>query len=98
MDIVDQSVSVDPVIPNKSKADIKEISELISIRNYVSESMSNFSIDKSSINTLSGILILLDKKIISALTCDEFKEFIGFSDVKRAVEEVRNMKLGPKKG
>lgn len=78
----------------------KELTDLISIRQYVVDSTGNSTIDRKTVNELNGILILLDKKIISILTGTEFKDYIGYSDVRKAIEEVAritNIKSGLKK-
>lgn len=80
--------------------DLKEITELISIRQYVINSMGNFNVDRKSLNELNGLLLLLDKRIVELLLNEEFKEYIGYKDVKKAIEEVArlsNIKSGIKK-
>lgn len=68
----------------------KELLDLIAIRNYVVNSVANPIFDRGIVRDLDGILILLDKKIAGILTGDEFKEYIGYADVRKAIEEVRN--------
>lgn len=80
--------------------DLKEVTDLIKIRNYISNSISNSSIDKSTISVLSGMLILVDNKILSILQGSEFKEYIDYKDVKRAIQDVikiTNIRSGLKK-
>lgn len=80
--------------------DLKEISNLIEIRQYVVNATSNPAIDRSTVTTMNGMLILIDKKIINILQSDEFKEYIGYKDVRKAIEEVAritNIKSGLKK-
>ncbi len=68
--------------------DLTEINSLISIRQYVINSLSNPAIDRSTVNTMNGMLILIDNKIIKMLQDESFKEYIGYKDVKKAIEEV----------
>lgn len=68
--------------------DLTEINNLIGVRNYVVNAMSNPAIDRATVNTLNGMLILIDNKIISLLQHDSFKEYIGYKDVRKAIEEV----------
>lgn len=80
--------------------DLTEITNLVNIRQYVVNSMSNPAIDRSTVNTLNGMLILLDNKIINILHSDPFKEYIGYKDVRKAIEEVAritNIKSGIKR-
>ena len=80
--------------------DLTEITNLVNIRQYVVNSMSNPAIDRSTVNTLNGMLILLDNKIINILQSDPFKEYIGYKDVRKAIEEVAritNIKSGIKR-
>lgn len=80
--------------------DLTEITNLVNIRQYVVNSMSNPAIDRSTVNTLNGMLILLDNKIINILQSDSFKEYIGYKDVRKAIEEVAritNIKSGIKR-
>jgi hypothetical protein len=44
--------------------------------------------DRATVKELDGLLILLDKKIASILTSDEFKEYIGFADLKDAIKQM----------
>ena len=78
----------------------QELLDLISIRNYVVISVNNPIFDRDTVRDLNGILILIDKKIAALLTGKEFKEYIGFSNVRKAIEEVRyqtNIKSGIRK-
>lgn len=70
--------------------DLKELTDLISIRQYVINSTANPAIDRAAINEMNGMLILLDKRIISILRGEEFKEYIGYANVRKAIEEVAN--------
>jgi hypothetical protein len=80
--------------------DLKELSDLITIRQYVVNSTGNMSLDRPTVNELNGILILLDKKIVGILKGTEFKDYIGYEGVKQAIEDVvriTNIKSGLKK-
>lgn len=76
---------------------LREISDLINIRDYICNSLSNASIDKSTISSLNSMMVLLDNKIISLLHQDNFKNYINYKDIKRAVNEINssmNIKSG----
>jgi hypothetical protein len=80
--------------------DFQELLDLIAIRRYVVDSVSNPIFDRATVRDLDGILILLDKKIAAILTGAEFKEYIGYADVRKAIEEVArqtNIKSGFRK-
>lgn len=80
--------------------DLKEITELMSIRQYVVNSTANPAISRETVSYMNGILILLDKKIVSLLKSDEFKEYIDYQNVRQAIEDVAritNIKSGLKK-
>lgn len=71
--------------------DLKELVDLITVRNYVVSVINNSAFDRSIVNDLSGMTLLLDKKIVATLRTSEFKEYINFQDVKKVVSE--NIKL-----
>lgn len=80
--------------------DLKEIVDLIAIRDYVVNSSSNPTVDRATVRELNGILLLLDKKIIEILKEQPFKEYIGYADVKSVIEtaaKLTNIKSGLKK-
>jgi hypothetical protein len=70
--------------------DLKELTDLINVRQYVSSAINNFRIDKPTVGELNGILLLLDKKIINVIKGEKFKKYIGYSDVKKVIEEAVN--------
>lgn len=79
---------------------LDEINSLITVRQYVVNCISNASIDRATVNVMSGMLILIDNKILSLLQSDNFKNYIGYQDVKKAIQEVaklNNIKSGIKK-
>lgn len=70
--------------------DLKELVDLIAIRQYVINSTSNPTIDRATVNYMNGVLLLLDKKIIKLLQSDDFKKYVEYKDVKKAIEEAAN--------
>jgi len=68
--------------------DLKELTDLIGIRDYVVNSVANPTISREQVRELNGMLILLDKKIVSILLGSEFKEYMEFKNVRQATEEV----------
>jgi hypothetical protein len=79
--------------------DIKDIVDLIHIRNYVGIAVNNSSIDKKKAHALNDIYILLDKAIIDHILDGDFKELIGFDGVEAAVREAaknNNIRTGMK--
>lgn len=70
---------------------LKNINDLINVRNYISMSVGNGSIDKKMVNYLSNLLLLLDKKILSILTDDEFKEYVDYKDLQNVIDDVRRI-------
>ena len=79
---------------------LKELTDLISIRQYVVNSTANPTIDRSTVSYMNGLLILLDKKIIEILKSDGFKDYVDYKNVKQAIEDVAritNIKSGLKK-
>lgn len=80
--------------------DLKEITELITVRQYVVNSTANPAINRETVSYMNGVLILLDNKIVSLLKSQEFKEYIDHKNVRQAIEEVvkvTNIKSGLKK-
>lgn len=80
--------------------DLKEITELITVRQYVVNSTANPAINRETVSYMNGVLILLDNKIVSLLKSPEFKEYIDYQNVRQAIEEVvkvTNIKSGLKK-
>jgi hypothetical protein len=77
--------------------DLQELVDLISIRQYVVNSTGNSTMDRATVNVMNGMLILIDKKIVGLLQSDEFKEYVNYADVRKAIEEVahtNNIKSG----
>jgi hypothetical protein len=68
-----------------------ELTSLIAIRDYVVNSINLPTIDRKMVNELNGIRLLLDEKIISLLTGDEFKDYIGYKDVQEAKQRAANI-------
>ena len=67
---------------------INEIVDLITIRNYVANSINNHSIKRDSVNQLNTTLMLLDKMLVEELISDKFKEKINFKNAEEVVKEV----------
>ena len=67
---------------------LDELVSLIKVREYVVNSTANSAIDRATVNYMSGALLLIDKKIISLLQSDEFKNYINYKDVRKAIEDV----------
>lgn len=68
--------------------DPREVVDLIAIRQYVVNSTGNPTLDRAAVNYMNGALILIDKKILSLLQSDSFKEYINYGDVRKAIEDV----------
>jgi hypothetical protein len=80
--------------------DLKEITDLIAIRQYVVNSTGNPAINRETVSYMNGVLILVDKKIVDLLKGQEFKEYIDYQNVRQAIEDVvkiTNIKSGLKK-
>ena len=80
--------------------DLRELVDLITIRQYVVNSTANPAIDRSTVNFMTGSLLLIDKKIIGLLKSNEFKEYINYGDVQQAkieAAQITNIKSGLKK-
>lgn len=71
--------------------DLTELVSLINIRQYVVNSTANPAIDRATVNYMNGTLLMLDKKIIGLLQGDDFKDYINYKDVRKAIEEVANV-------
>ena len=71
--------------------DLKELVELIAIKNYVAFAVDNFALDRETVKYMNDSKIMLDKKVIGILKSDEFKEYIEYQNVQGAVQEVRRL-------
>lgn len=67
---------------------LKEVVDLIVIRNYVASSVNNFSLKREVTNELNSMTMLLDKLIIDQLTSKEFKSLIHFDQASEVVKDV----------
>jgi hypothetical protein len=79
--------------------DFKEVTDLISIRQYTANSINNHTIDKKTVNYLNNLLLLIDKKIIMILSSDQFKAYIDYENVQQVRAEaikLNNLKSGLK--
>jgi hypothetical protein len=70
---------------------LKELVDLITIRQYVVNSTANSTIDRATVNYMNGALLMIDKKILRILQSDEFKEYVDYKDVRKAIEDVANI-------
>jgi len=68
--------------------DFTEINNLINIRNYIVTTINSPNIDRPTVSELSGILLLADRRIVDILKGSEFKEYIGYKDVKKTIADV----------
>ena len=68
--------------------DLKELTNLIQVRNYLSDTMGNSAFDRATVSEMNGSLILIDKKIVEIIKSNSFKNYINWNDVKSAVENV----------
>lgn len=80
--------------------DLSEITGLIEIRNYMMSAVNNYSLAREKVSQLNEMTILIDRRIVDKLLSEEFKHSLGYEDVKKYVEEARqisNIKSGIKK-
>jgi len=80
--------------------ELDEIIDLIAIRQYVVNSTANPAIDRATVTYMNDLLLLTDKKIISLLMSDEFKQYIDYKNFRQAREDVAritNIRSGLKK-
>lgn len=71
--------------------DLTELVNLITIRQYVVNSTGNSSIDRATVNFMNGALLMIDKKIVAILQSDDFKEYVNYGDVRKAIEDVAKL-------
>jgi hypothetical protein len=71
--------------------ELKDLADLVAIRQYVRNSIEFHTIDKSTVSELNGILIMLDKKIIEILRSSDFKKFIDYKSVDKVIQEAANI-------
>ena len=77
--------------------DLKELVDLITIRQYVVNSTANPAIDRATVNLMNGMLLMVDKKIIYLIDSEPFKDYVNYQDVqaaKIAVAQITNIKSG----
>ena len=70
---------------------LKELTDLISIRQYVVNATANPAIDRNTVSYMNDTLLLLDKKIIGLLQSDDFKKYLDYANIRQAREEVVNI-------
>jgi hypothetical protein len=71
--------------------DLRELVDLITVRQYVVNSTANATIDRATVTVMNNMLIMIDKKILSLIQSSEFKAYVNYGDVRKAVEEVANI-------
>jgi hypothetical protein len=77
--------------------DLRELVNLITVRQYVVNSTANPALDKAAVNYMNGALLMIDKKIVELLQGKEFRQYINYGDVRSAIKEVvknTNIKSG----
>ncbi len=80
--------------------DLEELVNLITVRQYVVNATANPTMDRAAVNYLNGSLIMIDRKIMTLLQGEQFKSYIDYSNVRKAIEEVAaitNIKSGLKR-
>jgi hypothetical protein len=80
--------------------DLKELTDLIAIRQYIVNSTANPAIDRATVNYMNDLLLLTDKKIIGLLANKDFKEYIEYQNAQAArleVARITNIRSGLKK-
>jgi len=82
---------------SEMKVDLTEITNLIQIRQYLSNTMGNPTLDRATVTEMNNTLLMLDKKIVALLQTPAFKDYIDYSSVKDAIKEaakITNIKSG----
>ena len=77
--------------------ELKELIDLIQIRQYVVSTMGNSTFSKSVVKQMSNTLLLLDKKIVELITREDFQSYIGVANVNQVISDVvrtTNIKFG----
>jgi len=70
---------------------LKEISELVQIRQYLSNTMGNPTLDRKTVTIMNNTLLLLDRKIVDLLQSAPFQNYIGYGDVAKVVQKAANL-------
>jgi hypothetical protein len=71
--------------------ELKELTDLIAIRQYVINAVSFPTTERKMVNELNGIVLLLDKKILGIIADSEFKDYIGYKNVEAAKQAAAKM-------
>lgn len=71
--------------------DLTELVDLITVRQYVVNSTANSTLDRATVHVMNNTLLLLDRKIVSLLQGEEFREYINYSDARKVIEETANI-------
>jgi hypothetical protein len=80
--------------------DLRELVDLITIRQYVVNATANPTINRDTVNVINGMLLMLDKKILGIIQGNEFKEYVNYADVHQAkvdAANITNIRSGLKK-
>jgi len=83
--------------PSEIFMDVSEISNLIQIRSYMAQAIQNYGIKKEVVSELNDMILMVDKLIIDNITSPQFKEKIGFSNLKEVKDDIirrSNIKSG----
>jgi hypothetical protein len=68
--------------------DLSEISNLIQIRSYMAQAIQNYGIKKEVVSEINDMILMVDKLIIEKLTSPQFKEKIGFANLKEVKDDI----------
>ena len=83
-----------------SADNLSELVGLITVRQYVVNSVGNHMLDKATVNYMNGLSMLMDKKIVGLLKSKQFKDYVNYQDIKQTIEDVvkiTNIKYNMKK-
>lgn len=69
--------------------DFKELTDLIAIRQYMANAAGNYNISKDTVNYLSKLILMVDIKLVELLQSNEFKKYVNYQDIDKAVVEAR---------
>ena len=69
--------------------DLKEMTDLIAIRQYMANAAGNYNLNKDTVNYLAKLILMVDIKLVELLQNSEFKKYVNYQDVDKAVIEAR---------
>jgi hypothetical protein len=67
----------------------KEITDLISIRQYVSMCVENNYIDVKTSHEMRNMLFVIDRKLTDLLRSDDFKSYISYENIGKIMSEIK---------